>query len=149
MITDESPSEVIAAEIGRLTRILQARAEHTACPAHLASPPEVQVIRQTVCEHFLVSFADLSSHRRPEYIANARMSFMALCRELTNHHTKAIAGWTRPGMHHTSTLHACNRIADLRATDKRLAELYNQAKADCITRIEALEMPLFEQAQSA
>jgi chromosomal replication initiator protein len=48
---------------------------------------------------------------------------MALAKELTNHSLPEI-GDAFGGRDHTTVLHACRRIAELRATDKRINEDY-------------------------
>ena len=49
---------------------------------------------------------------------------MALSKELTNHSLPEI-GDAFGGRDHTTVLHGCRRVADLRETDKRLDEDYH------------------------
>jgi chromosomal replication initiator protein len=83
----------------------------------------VENIQKTVADYFKLRIADLLSKRRSRSIARPRQLAMALAKELTNHSLPEI-GDAFGGRDHTTVLHACRRIADLRATDKRINEDY-------------------------
>jgi chromosomal replication initiator protein len=83
----------------------------------------VENIQKTVADYFKLRIADLLSKRRSRSIARPRQLAMALAKELTNHSLPEI-GDAFGGRDHTTVLHACRRIAELRATDKRINEDY-------------------------
>ena len=80
-------------------------------------------IQKTVAEYYKIRLADLLSKRRSRSIARPRQVAMALSRELTNHSLPEI-GDAHGGRDHTTVLHACSRIRDLRDSDQRIAEDY-------------------------
>ncbi len=85
----------------------------------------IENIQKTVAEYFKVRVPDLLSERRSRSIARPRQVAMALSKELTNHSLPEI-GDAFGGRDHTTVLHACKRIKDLRAEDQRLAQDYQQ-----------------------
>ena len=72
-------------------------------------------IQKTVAEYFKIRVADLLSKRRSRSIARPRQVAMALARELTNHSLPEI-GDAFGGRDHTTVMHACDRVKDLRET---------------------------------
>ena len=80
-------------------------------------------IQKTVAEYYKIRMADLLSKRRSRSIARPRQVAMALARELTNHSLPEI-GDAFGGRDHTTVLHACDRVKDLRETDRRIGEDY-------------------------
>lgn len=78
-------------------------------------------ILRTVAEYYKVKVADLLSKRRNRSIARPRQVAMALCKELTNHSLPEI-GDAFGGRDHTTVLHACKTIKNLRETDADIAE---------------------------
>ena len=80
-------------------------------------------IQKTVAEYFKVRVADLLSKRRSRSIARPRQFAMALSKELTNHSLPEI-GDAFGGRDHTTVLHGCRRIAELRASDKLIDDDY-------------------------
>lgn len=80
-------------------------------------------IQKTVVEYFKVRMSDLLSKKRTRSIARPRQIAMALAKELTNHSLPEI-GEAFGGRDHTTVLHACRKIAELKETDPRIAEDY-------------------------
>jgi len=83
----------------------------------------VENIQKTVAEYYKIRIADLLSKRRSRSIARPRQVAMALAKELTNHSLPEI-GDAFGGRDHTTVLHACRRIKDLRELERRIGEDY-------------------------
>jgi chromosomal replication initiator protein len=83
----------------------------------------VENIQKTVAEYFKIRVADLLSKRRSRSIARPRQVAMALARELTNHSLPEI-GDAFGGRDHTTVMHACERVKDLREMERRASEDY-------------------------
>jgi chromosomal replication initiator protein len=83
----------------------------------------IENIQKTVADYYKVRVADLLSKRRSRSIARPRQVAMALAKELTNHSLPEI-GDAFGGRDHTTVLHACKRIRDLRDTEQRISEDY-------------------------
>ncbi len=81
----------------------------------------LEVIQRNVAEYFNMRVAELLSKRRSRSIARPRQLAMALTKELTNHSYPEI-GDAFGGRDHTTVLHACRKIAELRQTDQRVHE---------------------------
>ncbi|MDC9724834.1 MAG: chromosomal replication initiator protein DnaA [Gammaproteobacteria bacterium] len=80
-------------------------------------------IQKTVGEYFKLRVSDLLSKKRTRSIARPRQIAMALAKELTNHSLPEI-GDAFGGRDHTTVLHACRKVAELKETDIRVAEDY-------------------------
>jgi chromosomal replication initiator protein len=80
-------------------------------------------IQKTVAEYFKVRVSELLAKKRTRSIARPRQIAMALAKELTNHSLPEI-GEAFGGRDHTTVLHACRKIAELKETDPRIAEDY-------------------------
>jgi chromosomal replication initiator protein len=80
-------------------------------------------IQKTVAEYYKIRMADLLSKRRSRSIARPRQFAMALARELTNHSLPEI-GDAFGGRDHTTVMHACDRVKDLRELERRASEDY-------------------------
>ena len=78
-------------------------------------------IQKTVAEYYKIRVADLHSKRRNRSITRPRQLAMALCKEITNHSLPEI-GDAFGGRDHTTVLHACRKIEELREADQRMAE---------------------------
>ena len=78
-------------------------------------------IQKTVAEYYKIRVADLHSKRRNRSITRPRQLAMALCKELTNHSLPEI-GDAFGGRDHTTVLHACRKIEELKESDHRMAE---------------------------
>jgi chromosomal replication initiator protein len=84
----------------------------------------VENIQKTVAEYYKIRVADLLSKRRSRSIARPRQVAMALAKELTNHSLPEI-GDAFGGRDHTTVLHACKRVKELRETERRMTEDYS------------------------
>ena len=76
-------------------------------------------IQKTVAEYYKMRVSDLLSKRRSRSIARPRQIAMALSKELTNHSLPEI-GDAFGGRDHTTVIHACRKIADLRRSETRI-----------------------------
>ena len=83
----------------------------------------IENIQKTVADYFKIRVADLLSRRRSRSIARPRQFAMALAKELTNHSLPEI-GDAFGGRDHTTVLHGCRRIDELRQGDKRIDDDY-------------------------
>ncbi len=83
----------------------------------------LESIQKTVGEYFKVRVSELLSKKRTRSIARPRQIAMALAKELTNHSLPEI-GESFGGRDHTTVLHACRKIAELKESDSRVAEDY-------------------------
>lgn len=83
----------------------------------------VDNIQKTVAEFYKVKVSDLLSKRRTRSVARPRQVAMALAKELTNHSLPEI-GDAFGGRDHTTVLHACKKVAELRGKDSNIAEDY-------------------------
>ncbi len=81
----------------------------------------IENIQKMVAEYYKIRVADLLSKRRSRSIARPRQVAMALAKELTNHSLPEI-GDAFGGRDHTTVMHACKRIKELRETDRRITE---------------------------
>jgi len=70
-------------------------------------------IQKTVAEYYKIKVSDLLSRRRSRSIARPRQMAMAMVKELTNHSLPEI-GNAFSGRDHTTVLHACRKIEQLR-----------------------------------
>ena len=80
-------------------------------------------IQKTVAEYYKIRVSDLLSKRRNRSVTRPRQIAMALSKEITNHSLPEI-GDAFGGRDHTTVLHACRKIADLRRSEQRLNEEY-------------------------
>ena len=81
-------------------------------------------IQKTVAEYYKIRVADLHSARRTRSITRPRQVAMALAKELTNHSLPEI-GEAFGGRDHTTVLHACRKVNELKEADMRIAEDYS------------------------
>lgn len=80
-------------------------------------------IQKAVAEYYKIRVVDLLSKRRNRSVARPRQLAMALAKEFTNHSLPEI-GDAFGGRDHTTVLHACRKIADLKRSDQRINEDY-------------------------
>ena len=73
----------------------------------------IENIQKTVAEYYNIKLSDLLSKRRSRSITRPRQLAMALTKELTRHSLPEI-GEAFNGRDHTTVLHACKKIAELR-----------------------------------
>ena len=78
-------------------------------------------IQKTVADYYQLRLADLLSKKRSRSIARPRQMAMGLAKELTEHSLPEI-GDAFGGRDHTTVLHACRTIRDLRETDGKLRQ---------------------------
>lgn len=83
----------------------------------------IENIQKVVAEYYKIRVADLLSKRRSRTITRPRQLAMALAKELTNHSLPEI-GDAFGGRDHTTVLHACRKIKELRDAELRIAEDY-------------------------
>jgi len=80
-------------------------------------------IKRTVAEYYKIKVADLMSKRRNRSVARPRQMAMAMAKELTQHSLPEI-GDAFGGRDHTTVLHACRKIKELRDTSSDIREDY-------------------------
>ena len=80
-------------------------------------------IKRTAADYYKIKVSDLLSKRRNRSVARPRQVAMALSKELTNHSLPEI-GDAFGGRDHTTVLHACRKIAELRGTTSDIGEDY-------------------------
>ncbi len=83
----------------------------------------VDNIQRTVAEYYKIKMADMISKRRSRSVARPRQMAMCLSKELTNHSLPEI-GTMYGGRDHTTVLHACRTISELRKTSSDINEDY-------------------------
>jgi len=83
----------------------------------------VDNIQKTVAEYFKIKLSDILSKRRSRSVARPRQIAMALAKELTNHSLPEI-GEAFGGRDHTTVLHACRKVKELRETSSDVREDY-------------------------
>ena len=99
---------------------------HDALRDQLASQDKmvtVDNIKKTVAQHYNIKTSDMDSKRRTRSIARPRQVAMTLSKELTNHSLPEI-GTFFGNRDHTTVLHACRKIKELRTEDASLDENY-------------------------
>ena len=84
----------------------------------------IENIQKTVAEYYKVRVSDLLSKRRSRSIARPRQMAMALAKDLTSHSLPEI-GDAFGGRDHTTVLHACRKVRELRESDTRFDEDYH------------------------
>ncbi|MFZ5594452.1 MAG: chromosomal replication initiator protein DnaA [Pseudomonadota bacterium] len=84
----------------------------------------IENIQKTVAEYYKVRVSDLTSPRRSRSVARPRQLAMALAKELTRHSLPEI-GNAFGGRDHTTVLHACKKVVELRSNDNHLNEDYS------------------------
>lgn len=80
-------------------------------------------IQKIVAEYFKIKLSDILSKRRSRSVARPRQMAMALAKELTNHSLPEI-GEAFGGRDHTTVLHACRKIKELRESSSDVREDY-------------------------
>ncbi|MBU2918414.1 chromosomal replication initiator protein DnaA [Psychrosphaera sp. F3M07] len=78
-------------------------------------------IQKTVAEYFKIRVADILSKRRSRSVARPRQIAMSLAKELTNHSLPEI-GDAFGGRDHTTVLHACRKIKELKEESHEIKE---------------------------
>jgi len=78
-------------------------------------------IQKTVAEYYKIRIADLHSKSRSRQVARPRQIAMALAKELTEHSLPEI-GDAFGGRDHTTVMHACRKVGELKSKDSRINE---------------------------
>jgi chromosomal replication initiator protein len=81
-------------------------------------------IQKMVAEYYKIRVSDLHSKSRSRQVARPRQVAMALAKELTEHSLPEI-GDAFGGRDHTTVLHACRKISELKSKDPRMNEDYS------------------------
>ncbi|KZY44399.1 MULTISPECIES: chromosomal replication initiator protein DnaA [unclassified Oleiphilus] len=81
----------------------------------------IENIQRTVAEYYKIKVADLLSKRRTRSVTRPRQMAMALAKELTNHSLPEI-GDAFGGRDHTTVLHACKKVVELKDNDPGIRE---------------------------
>ena len=84
----------------------------------------IENIQRTVADYYKIRVSDMHSKRRSRSVARPRQVAMALAKELTNHSLPEI-GESFGGRDHTTVLHACRKIEELRESSRDIGEDYN------------------------
>ena len=84
----------------------------------------VNNIQKTVAEYFKIRISDLHSKSRSRQVTRPRQVAMALAKELTDHSLPEI-GDAFGGRDHTTVLHACRKVLELKTKDSRMNEDYS------------------------
>ena len=83
----------------------------------------IENIQRVVAEYYNIKLTDIKSKSRTRTIARPRQMAMALAKELTNHSLPEI-GREFGGRDHTTVMHACKTISELRETESTIQEDY-------------------------
>jgi chromosomal replication initiator protein len=86
-------------------------------------PVTIEKIQKQVATYYKIRVADLLSSRRTRSITRPRQLAMSITKELTRHSLPEIGG-AFGGRDHTTVLHACRKIIELRIEDSLLDEDY-------------------------
>ncbi len=81
-------------------------------------------IQRSVAEYYKIKMSDMLSKRRNRSVARPRQMAMCLSKELTNHSLPEI-GDAFGGRDHTTVLHACKQVKNLRSISLDFSEDYN------------------------
>lgn len=84
----------------------------------------IDAIQKTVADYYKIKLSDMHSKKRSRDIARPRQVAMALAKELTSLSLPNI-GDAFGGRDHTTVLHACKTIAEMRTTDEDIAKDYD------------------------
>lgn len=83
----------------------------------------VENIQKTVAEYYKIRLADLSAKSRSRSIARPRQVAMSLAKELTSKSLPEI-GQSFGGRDHTTVMHACKKVLELKESDTGIREDY-------------------------
>ncbi|MCI0619220.1 chromosomal replication initiator protein DnaA, partial [bacterium] len=83
----------------------------------------IENIVKTTADYYKIRVADLLSAKRSRSITRPRQMAMSLAKELTNQSLPEI-GRAFGGRDHTTVLHACRKITELRESDVKISEDY-------------------------
>lgn len=80
----------------------------------------IENIQKTVADYYKIKVSEMHSKKRSRIFARPRQVAMSLARELTNHSFPEI-GEAFGSRHHTTVMHACEEIEQLRLNDQTTA----------------------------
>ena len=80
----------------------------------------IENIQKTVADYYKIKVAEMYSKKRSRNFSRPRQIAMSLARELTNHSFPEI-GEAFGNRHHTTVMHACDEIEQLRLNDQTIA----------------------------
>ena len=83
-----------------------------------------KIVKDTVCNHFNISLADMESAKRSTNLSYPRQIAMYLCRDMTTLSLPKI-GEAFGHRDHTTVLHACNKITKELSSNANLKEIIN------------------------
>ncbi len=83
----------------------------------------IENIQKTVADYYKIKVADMYSKKRTRNLARPRQIAMALAKELTNQSLPEI-GESFGGRDHTTVIHACRKVAELRETEVDIGRDY-------------------------
>jgi len=83
----------------------------------------IENIQKTVADFYKIKVADMFSKKRTRNLARPRQIAMALAKELTNQSLPEI-GESFGGRDHTTVIHACRKVAELRETQADIGRDY-------------------------
>jgi len=84
-------------------------------------------IQKVTAEYFNIRVSDLHSKRRSRSITRPRQLAMSIAKELTKNSLPEI-GESFGGRDHTTVIHACKKIEELKQNDLKMVEDYNNIK---------------------
>jgi chromosomal replication initiator protein len=80
----------------------------------------IENIQKTVADYYKIKVTEMHSKKRSRNFSRPRQVAMSLARELTNHSFPEI-GEAFGNRHHTTVMHACEEIEQLRLNDQNIA----------------------------
>ena len=80
----------------------------------------IENIQKTVADYYKIKVAEMHSKKRSRNVSRPRQIAMSLARELTNHSFPEI-GEAFGSRHHTTVMHACEEVEQLRLNDQAIA----------------------------
>ena len=87
----------------------------------------IENIQRVVAEYYNIRVSDLHSKRRSRSITRPRQVAMSISKELTKNSLPEI-GDLFGGRDHTTVIHACKKVEELKSTDIKMMEDYNNIK---------------------
>jgi len=87
----------------------------------------IENIQRVVAEYYNIRVSDLHSKRRSRSITRPRQVAMSISKELTKNSLPEI-GDLFGGRDHTTVIHACKKVEELKSSDIKILEDYNNIK---------------------
>ena len=87
----------------------------------------IENIQKVVAEYYNIRVSDLHSKRRSRSITRPRQLAMSISKELTKNSLPEI-GDLFGGRDHTTVIHACKKVEELKNTELKILEDYNNIK---------------------